>query len=246
MLFLKHTSEDSKSNLNYLKSIPYWHRPVGGLVEVVSKMQENKVSNPTLLGNDYMELYIGSFLCIALQENEGLDFWIAKPHENPPDFVFMTVKKIEKNAIYFHSREVEITRYVSEEKTIEEIILKKDTGNKYPPEYVLVCFIETTGTGNMKKLAEELRKKLQNINHVFLIFHGVMSLEMVKSLPKEKLVNMVSVVQLLPEYNYQMFNIQDCVEKAVLDTKKLVYLKDGVVYEGLRDGDTVFPRIINN
>lgn len=230
--------------LSHLKSISYWHRPAGGLVEVIQKMKEKGVRDPTLLGTSYMELYIGSLLGLGLQESEKLDFWIAKTKENPPDMVFMTAVFDEKERIYFHSREVEITRCFKKDKSIIETILAKDIA--YQGDYIIVCFLEFNGSEELKKLSENLIKQLKNIHHVFLVFHGIPLATLEESRTKEELAGKVSIVQLSPIFSTQVIDMRKSLENLNLDNKKLIYVDNAKVYYGLRPGDSVFPKIINN
>jgi hypothetical protein len=242
MLFNKSKSRNNRSNLNYLKLIKYWHRPIGGLNEVISCMEKKSVKDPTLLDKRYIELYAGSLLGMALQKSEGLEFWIAKPENDPPDFVFMTMRFDHKNRIYFRSREVEITRHISEEVSLFERILKKD--KPYPKDYILVCFVEITGCSkSLKKIAKKLKEKLVHIEHVFLVFHGII-ISGLKNISTEEISRKVSVVQLLPQYDYQTIDIQEEMTTGSKDKKRLAYVEGAEVYYGLRKEDVNFPMII--
>ena len=242
MFFDKAKNENGRTNLVHLKDIRYWHRPQGGLNEVMLRMKEKNLKDPTLLEKEYIELYIGSLLGIGLQESEGLDFWIAKPEGDPPDMVFMTMMSDNKKGIYFHSREVEITRHMSDEISLLERILRKD--KPYPREYILVCFIEITGQSILKDLSDKLKNKLEHIDHVFLVFHGMILSDLINNFSTEEMFTKVSVVQLSPIYDYKIFDILKCLEKTVKDCKKLVYIDGMQVYYGLRTGDTNYPKII--
>jgi len=242
MLFNKSKSGNNRSTLNYLKSIRYWHRPIGGLNEVISCMEKKSVKDPTLLDKRYIELYAGSLLAMALQKSEGLEFWIAKPENDPPDFVFMTMVFDHNNQLYFHSREVEITRYRSEEVSLLERILKKD--KPYPKDYILLCFVEVPGyLESLGEITRKLKEKLVHIEHVFLVFHGVI-IDESKNISTKEILRKVSVVQLLPRYSYQTIDIQEEMITGSKDTKRLAYVEGVEVYYGLRKEDVNFPMII--
>ncbi|MEK7195051.1 MAG: hypothetical protein AAB667_02250 [Patescibacteria group bacterium] len=244
MYFGDKKSENSRSALSHLKAIRYWHRPCGGLVEVIKKMKERGVFDPTLLDKAHMELYIGSLLGIALQESEGIDFWIGKPNEDPPDMAFMTIVSDENNRIFFHSREVEITRCLSQDNDIIGTVLKKD--KFYPGDYIIVCFLEFTGAEDIKMISNKLIAKLKNIQHVFLVFHGMPFADLKESIMSEEVRRKVTVAQVSPVFSSQVIDIVDSLEKWKLDDKRLIYTDKAKVYYGLRDGDKVFPKIITN
>ena len=242
MLFKKNESGNSRSSLNHLKSIKYWHRPIGGLNEVLSCMRKKSLKDPMLLDKRYVELYAGSLLGMVLQKSEGLEFWIAKPENDPPDFVFMTMELDSKNRMYFHSREVEITRHMSEEVSLLERILKKD--KPYPKDYILVCFVEVAGySESLEEIASKLKEKLVHIEHVFLVFHGGI-INQSKNISTEEMLRKVSVVQLLPEYSYKTIDIQEEMTRGSEDKKRLVYVEGADIYYGLRKGDVNPPMII--
>ena len=62
MYFADSTSKDGRSHLNHLKTIPYWHRPAGGLIETVSAIRELSGSFNGV-DNEQMEIFIGC--CLA-------------------------------------------------------------------------------------------------------------------------------------------------------------------------------------
>lgn len=241
MLFEKGASKDSLISLKHLSSVPYWHRPVGGLVEVVNRMKEKGVSDPTKLGNSYVELYIGSFLVMALQERMGLNFWISKPLQDPPDMAFMTMETDEEKRIKFHSREVEIIRHLNEEMSLIERILCKD--RPYPEEYVVACFIEIYGSLDLREISKELKTRSKHIKHIFVVFHGMIA-PMAKKVSSAA-AGYISVVQLSPEFTYETFDITETWKKGMLDDEKLVYVHEGQVFYGLRPTDVDYPKIIN-
>jgi len=242
MYFAPKKSDNSRLGLSHLKTIHYWHRPGGGLVEVIEKMREKGITDPTLLGTSYMELYIGSLLGLGLQESEKLDFWIGKPKEDPPDLAFMTMVFDEKERLYFHSREVEITRYRKQDKSLIQTILDKD--KHYPGDYIIVCFLEFNGHEELKKISEELIGQLKNIHHVFLVFHGMHFVYLKEPPRKEDLAGKTSIVQLSPIFSTQEINLKESLEKWRLDNKKLAYLDNAKVFYGKRDEETIYPKII--
>jgi len=242
MHFINKNSGNNKLEFNYLKSMRYWHRPGGGLSEVLRKMKGKNTTDPTLLDKSYIELYIGSLFATCLQESEKLDFWIGRPDTDPPDMALMTMIPDEKKRIKFHSREIEITRFIQGRNSLIDTILNKDI--PYPGNYIIVCFLEMTGVVEFKKLSDQLVKRLKNIHHVFLLFHGVSLSELEKLSEKQEAIKKVTLVQLAPVFDAQMIDISDCLEKWRLDNKKLVYIEEGKVYYGLRDNETIIPKII--
>ena len=245
MFFDKAKSKDSRASLNHLKSVRYWHRPAGGLNEVILHMQEKRITNPTSLKKEHLELFIGSCLGMALEQGLNDIFWVARPESDPPDMLFMTMVSYENGGIKFHSREVEITRHMHNGSSLYNTIIKKDKA--YPEDYVLVCFVETDGVVDFRELAESLKNKLTHISHVFLLFHGVMSTEIEKYVSKSGILSVgyiYSVVQLSPQFNHQTIDILKCWEQGRKDNKKLVYSNGTQVYYGLRKGDVDYPKII--
>lgn len=244
MYFSEKKSENSRTALSHLKSVKYWHRPVGGLIEVLQKVKEIGVTDPTQLSGSYMELYIGSLFGIGLEKSENAKFWITKLKENPPDLAFMTMVSDERKRVLFYSREVEITRFLNNGyKNLIETILHKDNKN-YPRDYVIVCFLEFNGVENLKNISDDLSKKLKNINHVFVVFHGMLLSSVEESLTKDIIGSKATIVQLVPEFNSQIIDIKECLQKANLDNEKLVYTENAQVFYGLRDGETSYPKII--
>ena len=243
MYFIDKNSGSNKLELNYLKSIRYWHRPGGGLFEVLRKMKEKNTTDPTSLDKSYVELYIGSLFAICLQESENLDFWIGKPDNDPPDMAFMTMITDQKKRTKVHSREVEITRFIQGRNSLINTILNKDI--PYPGNYIIVCFLEMSGIIELKKLSEQLIRELKNVHHVFVLFHGASLSNLEKLQEKQEVIKKITVVQLAPRFNEQIINIDDSLEKYRLDNKKFVYIEKGKIYYGLRDNETIIPKIIS-
>lgn len=228
-----------KTDLGYkVKEVLYWHRPAAYFSAVRSKVEEEKVSNPTLLNKEYMELYIASLFGMGLETDQRVRCWMAKVPKDPPDFVFMIIKGEENQKIYFHSRELEVTRYLGDKKLIDAI-LNKDKA--YSKDSVIACFFESTAVIHIKDLYESLRGKLNNINHVFLLGHGIVS----KERPSiNEVTTKFSIIQLAPQYSTTVFDLGEYFKSIRTDNKKLVYLENGVVYYGLRKGETEYPKII--
>src|ERR1035437_346208 len=208
-------------------------------------MKKKNVSNPTLLNKSFMELYIGSLFVMALQDSEKKDFWIGKSKEDPPDMVFMTVTYDDNKRAIFQAREIEITRYLKKDKSLIDVILNKD--NVSLKDYIIVCFLEFNGYEDLKTLSENLKKKLKNIYHVFLIFNGLPFADLNQPPTLEEIKGKVSLVQLSPTFiPAHIFDIKEGLDKWKLDINKLVYVENAKVYSHLRDGDTMTPKIIND
>jgi len=236
------SDSSNKSELIHLKSVRYWHRPGGGIFEVIEKMKEEGITDPTLLDRSYVELYVGSLFAMCLQESEKLDWWISKPTEDPPDMAIMTMMRDARQKLWFCSREVEITRYIQGRKSLIQTILDKD--QPYPGNYVIACFLEANGIEYLKKISTQLSGKLKNIRNVFLIFHGMSFSEWEKLSEKKEAISKVTLVQLLPVFDVQVIDIENNLEKWKLDDKRLAYVEDGKVYYGLRRGESTTPKII--
>jgi hypothetical protein len=240
MNFAKSTGE--KGGLNYLRAMSYWHRPVGVFYEIIRKVKENGITDPTKLEGKNIELYIASLFGMGFEIDQKSKVWIAKPKNDPPDFVFMTLVFEEKERIYFHSREVEITRCL-EKDDLFKIITKKD--KPYPKDYILVCFLEKNGTLNVKELSQRLSGILKHIGHVFLVFHGVIDIKNFKDKSIEEIKKNISIVQLTPQYNTFTFNFWNYIESTKDDNEKLIYVKNGKVYYGKKDQGSEYPQILN-
>ncbi len=243
MLFNQSKSEGVRTELNHLKSILYWHRPAGGLMEIISKLKETSKRSPQELDKTANELYIASLLGMGLEKSENKTFWIAKALTDPPDFIFMTITKDTKGRMYFSSREVEITRYVGDRtsKDLLQTLLDKD--KNYPEDYIIVCFLETTGIEDLKKISEQLMTKLKNITHVFVVFHGLLLSEFPKD-ADGKILNSISLVQLAPIFDTQSFNLIEKIEEWKTDECKLVYVEGRTVFYGKRKPEEGYPKIL--
>ena len=229
-----------KGSLSYIKSVPYWHRPAGAFLEVIQKTKKEGLSNPTKLAGKYMELYTASLFGMGFEVAMNTRCWLTKPSNDPPDCVFMSLSGEDTKKIYFNSREAEVTRYLGN-KELLETITNKDKDKAYPPDYVLTCFFEPTGSINLKALSESLQGKLHHIGHVFLIGHGIVS--DVQPIASE-IGTRVSIIQLVPQYNVTTFAISQYFEDIKGDNRKLVYVEGRSVCYGLRDGDTEYPKLI--
>lgn len=239
MYFSKSTGE--KGDLNYLKAISYWHRPVGVFYEILRKVKENGITDPTKLEGKDIELYIASLFGMGFEIDQKSKVWIAKPENDPPDFVFMTLVSEEKERIYFHSREVEVTRCL-EKDDLFEIIIKKD--KPYPKDYILVCFLEKNGTLNTNELSQRLSGVLKHIKHIFVVFHGISEIKTFANNSMEEIAKNISIIQLTPQYNTSTFNFWDYIEKVKDDNEKLIYVENGKVYYGKKDKDIEYPKIL--
>lgn len=239
MYFAEKNSKNSRIELKHLSQTPYWHRPGGALMQVIKQMHTQKVNSPIKLSKDYVELYIGSLFGLALQASEGLKIWVSKPKNDPPDFAFMSMVE-EGKGIRFYSREIEITRiFGSSQKEIFSSILKKD--KNYPKDYILVCLLECNGVIDFKQLSVDIMGLMNNIQHVFIVFHGV---SLAESINKKDIINTVSLVQLTPKYFWQEINLYSELDEWNRDDDKLIYVVDGKVFSGLRKTDEKIPNIL--
>lgn len=238
MFFSGTKSNSSKTDLIHLKLTSYWHRPGGGLQEVWDHTKKKGLKSFANLEKEYIELYVGSFLTLALQNQESLKFWIAKPISDPPDLFLMTIDKG-----VFTAREVEVTRSVSIDRTLIDTILEKDK-LKYPDKYILVCYIEVPGVYDLLSLSQELSSKLKNLKNVVLVFHGTYITNIDSRLSEKDFLGNVSVVQIQPVFHTHQANLFDSIKEWQKDKEKLVHVRDGAIYWGLRPGETNYPKII--
>lgn len=233
-------AKGEKGNLSYLKPVPYWHRPGGVFIEVFNKIKQSGVSNPTQLSNEYMELYTASLFGMGFEIDQKVRCWLTKPQSDPPDFALMTLSGEESGKIYLNSREIEITRYRGDKELFNTIAIKDKKA--YPPDYVLLCFFEATGNVNTKNLSQSLCREMNNIGHVFLVGHGIIT---DRAPLASEIGKKVSIIQLVPEYSVVTFDLDKYFEGIQGDNKKLVHVEGRDVRWGLRDGDSKYPNLIN-
>lgn len=230
--------ESDRKNLNHIKNdVSYWHKPMGAILQVSEKTKKEGVNSITKASNDVNEIYIGSLFLLVLSEAENKTFWITKTKQDPPDFIFMTIKK-EGNGTYFSSREVEVTRNVKKIDELEKTILNKD--KFYPKDTIILCHVETPGFLDLKKLSDTLKNKIKNVQSVFVIFTGGMLSDDLMDIGKT-----IDVVQLLPNYiKYSSrIDIIEEVKKWSENDEKLIYTKGNEIFWGLRDGAECYPNI---
>ncbi len=238
MFFEGIKSKRSKTELSHLKLIPYWHRPGGGLKEVWDHTKKKGFKSFINLEKEYIELYVGSLLTLALQKQESLEFWIGKPTIDPPDLALMTIEKG-----VFSAREIEVTRSVSIDRTLIDTILAKDKFN-YPDTYILACYIEVPGVYNLLELSKELGNKLKRLKNVVLVFHGMYMLDPNKPLSEKELLGNVSIVQVHSVFHNHQINLFDSLKEWHEDRGKLAYVKDGQIFWGKREGEIYYPTIL--
>lgn len=244
MIFEPSLSQEGRTQLNHLKEILYWHRPGGGLMEVLMRMKDTQKSDPTELTKEYIELYVASLLGMGLEISEKKTFWIAKPPIDPPDFVFMTMTKDTKGRIYFSSREVEITRFISlyTKTNLLQTILAKDI--TYPEDYIIICFLETDSIEDLRSLSNELIDKLKHISHVFVVFVGMPLSDYLNKYSAKKPIAMINLVQLSPVFDSVSFDLTQKIEEWKRDGEKLVYVDGREVFYGKRNDSESYPSIL--
>ena len=241
MFFTGTPSKESRLELTHLKEIRYWHRPGGGLSEVIEHMRKNKLKNFDYLDNSHKELWAASCFALGLQQIENLDFWIGKPLQDPPDMVVMTIGKEGK----FNAREVEVVRMPTADKALIDYIMEKDK-KVYPDKYILVCFVEAPGPQNLIDLFQELPSRLKRLKNIVLVFHGMMIPTpdfSVDSLDDDTRINSISVVQVSPVFSPVQIHLLNSLKTWHEDGGKLAYVKDMQIYWGLREGDA-YPKIL--
>lgn len=234
------TNNGGRKNLNHLREdLDYWHRPAGAILEIASSRGEGRKLNYDSLENKYKEIFIGSLFLVTLEKTQHKKFFISKTKNDPPDFVFMFLRKDEKDRLWLSSREVEIVRNVNSLMELEKTILSKD--KNYPKDMTVLCYVETPGIINLELLSKSVRSKLKNINDIFVLFHGGMMSDL-----KGNLGNRVSLIQISPEfikYSYEI-NLEELIVNFKKDEEKLIYTKDGKVYYGKKDGQEEYPKLI--
>jgi hypothetical protein len=234
------TNNGGRKNLNHLREdVTYWHRPAGAIIEIVNYIKDNNKLDYSSLQNNYKELLIGSLFLSVLEKTQKEKFYISKTKENPPDFVFMFLKKDERDRLWFSSREVEIVRNVNSIEELEDTILLKD--KNYSKDITILCYVETPGITDLRLLSSSICSKLKNISDVLVLFHGVM-LDHIQG----NLDNKVSLVQVSPEYIVYSgeINMNEIIENFKIEPEKLIYVKEGVAYYGKRSETEEYPKII--
>jgi len=237
------TNNGGRKNLNHLRgNVDYWHRPAGAIFEISKYQTENTKKDYDSLENKYKEILIGSLFLMVLEKTQNQKFFISKTKDDPPDFVFMFLRKDEKNKIRLFSREVEIVRNVNSIKELEKTILSKD--KNYPKDMAILCYIETPGMTDLKSLSTNICSKLKSISDVFILFHGGM-IESIKD-NVDKVDKKVSLVQISPGYiKYSdEIDLNEIYKNFISDGEKLIYTKDGKVYYGKRDEKEEYPKLI--
>lgn len=235
------TNSGERKNLNHLRTeVNYWHRPAGAVLEIAEYQAKKKEKDYNDLENKYKEIFIGSLFLMILEKAENKKFYISIIKNNPPDFVFMFLRKDEKNKIWLSSREVEIVRNVNSIEELEKTILSKD--KNYPKDMTIVCYVETPGEVDLKSLSNNVSSKLKNITDIFILFHGGMVHN-----TKDNIETKVSLVQISPEYvKYSTdIKIDNEYKKFIDDEEKIIYTKDGLVYYGKRNENEEYPKLIN-
>jgi hypothetical protein len=236
------SNNGGRKNLNHLrKDVDYWHRPGGAISEIVIYCKQNSIDDFRDLDNNYKEIYIGSLFLILLERVENKKFYISKTKNDPPDFVFMFLKKDEKDRLWLTSREVEIVRNVNNISELEKIVLSKD--KFYPKDITILCYVETGGIADLIKISQSVCSKLKNISDIFILFHGGMMADINEIDEKT-----VSLVQISPDYISYSNNIDliNEIEKFKKDIEKLIYVKDTGVYYGKKTEGEKYPNIIKN
>lgn len=234
------TNNGGRKNLNHLRGdVDYWHRPAGAIFEISKHQTEKAKADYDSLENKYKEILIGSLFLMVLEKTQNEKLFISKTKNDPPDFVFMFLRKDEKNKIWLSSREVEIVRNVNSIEELEMTILSKD--KNYPKDMTILCYVETPGMTDLKSLSASVCSKLKNISDIFVLFHGGMIDNIKDNLDKK-----VSLVQISPEYIKYSDEIDfDKIYKDfIADEEKLIYTKDGNVYYGKRDNKEEYPKLI--
>jgi len=247
MYFFGEISKGSKTELSHLKLIPYWHRPGGGLQEIFDHMKKKGLKNFGSLEKEYIEVYVGSLIALALEKQDNTDFWIAKtPSQyDPPDIVVMTIKNSEKvKGATFDAREIEVRRAMSINEELIDGILKKDE-NKYPDKYILACFVEVPGIYDLIALSKNLAAKLKNIKNVVLVFHGAHIPDITIPLSEKDLLGMITIAQVHPVFESHQINILDALREWRGNAGKLIYTRDAQIWWGKRSNEEEYPKIIN-
>jgi hypothetical protein len=234
------TNDGGRKNLNHLRGdVDYWHRPAGVIFEISKYQTENEKKDYNSLENKYKEILIGSLFLMVLEKTQNEKFFISKTKNDPPDFVFMFLRKDEKGRIWLSSREVEIVRNVNSIEELEKTVLSKD--KNYPKDMTILCYIETPGMTDLKFLSTRVCSKLKNISDIFVLFHGGMI-----DNTKDNLDKKVSLVQISPEYiKYSdEIDFDEIYKDFITDGEKLIYTKDGKVYYGKRNEKEEYPKLI--
>lgn len=237
------TNNGGRKNLNHLRGdVDYWHRPGGAILEVINYCKGSKKIDYDSLENKYKEIFIGFLFLATLEKAQNKKFFIAKTKNDPPDFVFMFVRKERKGGkdrIWLTSREVEVVRNVKSIEDVEKTVLSKD--KNYPKDMTVLCYVETPGVLGLESLSKNVCSKLKNIDNIFILFHGG-----VISDHKKGHENMISLVQISPQfikYSWEI-NLEELVDNFIKDEEKLVYTKDGSVYYGKKSDKDEYPKLV--
>lgn len=238
MYFANHNAKDKPiKNLNHLRAGRYWHRPGGVLQKIANMVTEGGLESPVELEGKYVEAYIAALFGAGLEKSEKRKVWLTKPKDDPPDMAFMVVVDKE-GKIFFHSREIEITRHIGGTGNIRKTILNKIKHKAYPEEYVIVCYIEAVGFIDFGELAQDIQNNLEKDNkvHVFLVGH--------EGNPGNPKQSYTALRQLTPSEDKIGFRIKPVLDNYHQDPEKILYVADGEVFYGLRDEDDEIPNIV--
>ncbi len=234
----------SVAHLDYLKEKGMaWFNPSVG---IVGFWREHEKLKEKLGGVDVWrhrdlkrakEIYATSIVAkvFSVTELPTTDWWVHKPKTDPPDGVMGTI--LERDGIpKMHVREIEVVEHF--EGDILDTIRQKLSRKRYEPNTALACFLSSkTDLYELEALAGVIQKEETSLDHIFLVFHGMLASELTTNLQDEDLAKSlakISVVQLKPVYAVTTISLPEVIAGRRSGNEKDFFVFEGLGRRGMR------------